>query len=374
MPVRPLPSKPSLDHLKYQAKDLLKAHAARDRGVAQRLREFHVRFKGAADDVIFAATLSLTDAQLAIAREYGFKSWARLKAIVESPELVGRLNLPLHERIEDEAFRRGVELIDVGDAAGLRQHLKRHPKLVHQQVEFEGGNYFRNPTLLEFIAENPIRRGSLPKNIAEVATVIVDAGADRLSMSEALGLIATGRVPRECGVQVALIELLCDRGADPDGALEAAATHGEFEAVGALIRRGAVMTLLVAAAMGRLEDARRLLSHGDDLDRSKALAIASQFGHEEIVQMLLGAGVDPNGYGGVHTHSTPLHQAALAGHERAVRLLVEHGASVDVRDLLWRGTAADWARHSGHAEIEEYLRELEKESRKPAKKSDAAKG
>ena len=40
---------------------------------------------------------------------------------------------------------------------------------------FEGGNYFRNPTLLEFIAENPIRRGTLPENIAEVAKVILDA-------------------------------------------------------------------------------------------------------------------------------------------------------------------------------------------------------
>ncbi len=30
MSLRNLPSNPNLDHLKYQAKDLLKAHAARD--------------------------------------------------------------------------------------------------------------------------------------------------------------------------------------------------------------------------------------------------------------------------------------------------------------------------------------------------------
>ena len=363
MPVRPLPSNPNLDHLKYQARDVRKAHAAHDRGVAQRLREFHPRFKGAKDDAIFAASLSLADAQLTIAREYGFKSWARLKAIVESPDWASRLKLPFHERIEDMAFRRGVELIDAGDATGLREHLKRHPKLVHQHVEFEGGNYFRNPTLLEFVAENPIRRGSLPKNIAEVAKVILDAGADRNAMNEALGLVATGRVPRECGVQVPLIDLLCDRGADPDGALEAAAAHVEFEAAEVLTRRGAAMTLPVATALGRLEDVRRLLSKASDAERHKALAIASQHGHEEIARLLLDSGADPNGYGGVHTHSTPLHQAALAGHERVARLLVEHGASVDARDLLWHGTPADWARHGGRVEMEKFLRELERKNR-----------
>jgi hypothetical protein len=34
---------------------------------------------------------------------------------------------------------------------------------VHQHVVFEGGNYFRDPTLLEFVAENPVRHGTLPR-------------------------------------------------------------------------------------------------------------------------------------------------------------------------------------------------------------------
>ena len=50
MPVRRLPSNPNLDHLKYQAKDLLKEHsAAPTPGVAQRIREFHPRFARASD-------------------------------------------------------------------------------------------------------------------------------------------------------------------------------------------------------------------------------------------------------------------------------------------------------------------------------------
>ncbi|HYA96837.1 MAG TPA: VOC family protein, partial [Methylomirabilota bacterium] len=67
MPVRPLPPDPNLDHLKYQAKDLLRAHAARDMGAAQRLREFHPRFAKATDAEILDAKLRLSDAQLAIA-------------------------------------------------------------------------------------------------------------------------------------------------------------------------------------------------------------------------------------------------------------------------------------------------------------------
>jgi hypothetical protein len=78
MPVRRLQSNPNLNHLRYQAKDL-KGLAARDLGVAQRLREFHARFTHFADAAIFDAPLSLSDAQLTIAREYGFPSWARLK-------------------------------------------------------------------------------------------------------------------------------------------------------------------------------------------------------------------------------------------------------------------------------------------------------
>src|SRR2546429_9724623 len=115
MQVRALPSKPNLDHLKYQAKDLLRDHGQRDLGAAQRIRELHPRFAGATDAEIFNARLRLSDAQLAIARESGFPSWARLKRHIEKPTLSDQLHLPRHERIEDATFRRGVELLDAGD-------------------------------------------------------------------------------------------------------------------------------------------------------------------------------------------------------------------------------------------------------------------
>jgi hypothetical protein len=366
MPVKPLPSKPNLEHLKYQAKDLLKGHAARNAAVAQRIREFHPRFVAATDDEIFTAHLSLSDAQLAIARGSGFPSWARLKRHTEKPPASDQLNLPHHERIEDATFRRGVELLDGGDVAGLRAHLRQHPKLAQQRVLFEGGNYFRNPTLLEFVAENPVRRGTLPANIVQVAKVIIEAGADRSTFNETLGLVCSSRVSRECRAQLPLIDLLCDQGADPNGAIQAAVIHGEFEAVDCLIQRGARVNLPIAAALGRSDDASRLILNADSENRHRALALASQFGHVEIVRALLDAGEDPSRYNpiGFHSHSTPLHQAASAGHKGVVRLLTERSAKLDLKDTLWQGTPADWARHEGRAEIEAFLRSEQMRSKK----------
>ena len=358
MPVRPFPSNPNLDHLKYQAKDLLNEHQARAPGAAQRIREFHPRYGRATDAEIFGAQLKLSDAQLTIARESGFPSWARLKTHLEKPTLADRLDLPHQQRIEDTTFRRAVDLIDAGDVAELRALLKQQPKLVQQRVSFEGGNYFRNPTLLEFVAENPVRHGTLPSNIVQVATVILDAGVEQSESNETLMLVATGSVPRECGKQIPLIDLLCDHGADPNCAVRAAALHGEFESVNALIGRGARIDLPVAAALGRTDGASRLLASASSEDRHLALTMAADFGHVEIVRLLLDAGEDPDRYNpvGGHSHTTPLHQAAGAGHDEVVRLLVERGARLDLKDILWHATPADWARHAGRKEIEAYLR------------------
>jgi hypothetical protein len=359
MPVRRLPSNPSLAHLKHQAKDLLKLHAAQDQAGAQRLREFHPRFSGATDKEIFAAQMKLSDAQLVIGRESGFPSWTRLKRHIEKPSLTSRLDLPHHERIEDKGFRRAVDLIDAGEAESLRQYLKQHPDLACKHLTFEGGNYFHNPTLLEFVAENPVRHGRLPKNIVELAKVVLEAGSSQQSINQTLMLVATGSVPRQCGVQLSLIDLLCDRGADPNSATEAAALHGEFEALAALIRRGARVTLPVAAALGRIEDFGRLLPEATSHERHLSLSLAADHGRVEIMRMLLDAGEDPNRYNpvGGHSHTTPLHRAAGAGHLEVVKLLVERGARLDMKDILWHGTPADWAKHAGRKEIESYLRE-----------------
>jgi hypothetical protein len=342
VPTKQFPANPSLDHLKRQARDLLRQHVQREPSSAQSLREFHPSLRRAADQEIFSTHLTLSDAQLAIAREYGFASWARLKNHIEKPGLSDNLALPHHERIEDPIFRRAATLIDSGDISGLSFLLKDNPRLIHQRVLFEGGNYFRNPGLLEFIAENPVRHGTLPPNIIDVAMIILEARPEHRSVNDTLGLVASGRVPRECKVQIPLIEVLCTYGADSNSALRTAALHGEFEAVHQLIRLGAKPDLPVLAALGKTEEFLRHLPLSDSGQRHLALALAAQYGHPEIVRALLDVGEDPNRYNrsGAHSHSTPLHQAALAGHLGVVKLLVGRGARLDIKDVIWQGTRA----------------------------------
>ncbi len=359
MPTRRLPAHPNLEHLKHQAKDLLKAQRTHESQALQRLREFHPRMRDRSDDEISATPLSLSDAQLAIAREYGFPSWPKLKTFVEKSD-ARVLDLPAHERIEDLTFRRAVDLMDAGDVNGLREHIIEHPAVVLQRVTLLGGNYFQHPTLLEFIAENPTRRGTLPVNAADVARVILDAGGrhDRDALNSALALVASSSVARHAGVKNALIELLCEYGADPNAAVLEALLYGEFDAAETLLSHGATMTLTVAAALGRDDDVRQLVSFANNEDRRLALALAAQHGRTASVRALLDAGVDANRFIPVrgHSHATPLHQAALSGNTQIVQILIDAGADPNVRDILYGGQPADWAAYNHFDELAEWLR------------------
>jgi hypothetical protein len=358
MPVKQLPNRPSLEHLKNQARDLLKAHAAKDPEALQRLREFVPKFGNMDDSEIAERSFHLSDAYFAIAREYGYTSWTRLKSAVESGK-TPRADIPLHERIEDPLFRSAVDLLDAGEAEALTKLLTQNPDLVYRHVHFDNMNYFNDPTLLEFIAENPVRHESMPQNVVEIARVILEAGAKRnqSAMNMTIALLASGRVSREQGHQKELIDLLCDYGGSPD-ALGTALAHSEFDAADALVKRGAKINLPEAAALGRREEAKRLLANASVSDRHLALAFAAQHGRNDILEMLLHAGEDPSRYNppGAHSHSTPLHQAVVHGRKETVRLLVERGARLDLKDTIYQGTPLDWAEYAGESAIADLLR------------------
>ena len=78
---RQFPSRPSLEQLKHQAKDLLKAHRQGDRSACDTLRMLR-RFSVASDDEILAADLALNEVQQALALSYGFKSWRAMKTAI----------------------------------------------------------------------------------------------------------------------------------------------------------------------------------------------------------------------------------------------------------------------------------------------------
>jgi ATP-dependent protease La (LON) substrate-binding domain len=79
---RTLPSRASLDHLRKQAKDLLDGHQRAEPEALARIRDAVPAFAAMSDEALAAATFALHDAQSAIAREYGMKSWNDLRDAV----------------------------------------------------------------------------------------------------------------------------------------------------------------------------------------------------------------------------------------------------------------------------------------------------
>ena len=82
--IQPLPQNPSLNLLSNIAKQLRKAHKSRDSSVYQRIRDHHPQYAGASDEQVAGAGISLRDAQLVVAREYGFGNWTHLKRRIQS--------------------------------------------------------------------------------------------------------------------------------------------------------------------------------------------------------------------------------------------------------------------------------------------------
>lgn len=88
---RSLPPRPTLEHLKKEARALFKAHKAGDAKACDTLRLLR-RFAKANDEEILKAELALSEAQFALAVDYGFASWDKLKSHVQSarPAAPGR--------------------------------------------------------------------------------------------------------------------------------------------------------------------------------------------------------------------------------------------------------------------------------------------
>lgn len=73
---------PNLEQLKHQAKDLLRAVRAADRGAWSRVVAQLPRLAGESSQGMDGSAVRLSHALLAIARENGFASWPKLKAFV----------------------------------------------------------------------------------------------------------------------------------------------------------------------------------------------------------------------------------------------------------------------------------------------------
>src|SRR4030095_14993468 len=128
--------------------------------------------------------------------------------------------------ISDTLFREAIEAIDAGNIASLQKLLETNTVLVTKRLDTpDEEGYFKNPYLLWFVADNPIRHEKLPSNIVEVTQTILEAlqrnPGDNYQhqVDYALGLVCTGRIPKECGVQIPLMELLISKGARVKGSV-----------------------------------------------------------------------------------------------------------------------------------------------------------
>jgi ankyrin repeat protein len=268
----------------------------------------------------------------------------------------------------DDHFRDAVAAIDGGDVTALERLLVETPALARERLEEPGawlrdvvGNaldgFFARPYLLWFVAEDPVRNGRLPANIADIARVIIDAARrDRAPNLEeqldyCLALVSWSWIARESGVQIALVDVLVDAGANPAGNCENALVNGNVGAAKRLLERGAPITLATALCLGRWSDADRLIPAASPEQKQFAFVLSALNGQSDALRRLIDSGVDVNAPSAdLFSHATPVHHAVASGSLDAVRVLVEGGADLTRKDSAWGGTPLGWAQHYLKAE------------------------
>ena len=290
-----------------------------------------------------------------------------------------------HSASQDASFREAVSAIDTGDLARLERLVAANPALVRDRLESPGAwlrdtvgraldGFFRRPYLLWFVAEDPVRHGRLPQNIAALTRALIDAarrdGTSTLQeqVDYALTLVSWSWIARQSGVQIDLIDVLVDAGAAPDGNPDHALVNGNFAAAEHLVERGASLTLATALCLGRWDDVDRLLVTVSDHQKQFAFVLSAVHGKAGALRRIIGAGVDLNAPSAdLYSHGTPLHHAVSSGSLEAVQVLVDAGAELSVKDSAWGGTPLGWAEHylaelkrddagKQYAEIAAYLR------------------
>lgn len=263
----------------------------------------------------------------------------------------------------DTRFHEAVAAIDVGDIAELDRLVAATPALVRERLAAPGAwlrdkvggaldGFFQRPYLLWFVAEDPVRNGTLPDNIAAVARAIIDAARRQSTpnlqeqVDYALTLVSWSWIARQRGVQIDLIDALVDAGAAFDGNPNNALVNGNFAAAEHLVKRGAALTLEVALCLGRWDDVDRLLPTVSDKEKQFAFVLSALNGKAEALRRMIRAGADLNApSANLYPHGTPLHHAVASGSLEAVKVVMEAGANPNVKDSAWGGTPLGWAHY-----------------------------
>ncbi len=364
----PLPPRPSFDHYRKRAKDLVKASRSADPEAILAWAAGWEAIEAHAEKIAGFARERLTripngatlaNAQFVIARSHGFTNWPAFAAHVRSLELANSTV---------SAFEIAVDALVDGEEATLARLLREHPNLPRVQSTRE-----HRGTLLIYTSANGVEgyRQKSPKNAAAIAERLLAAGAEVDATAEVyhgkcttLGLVATSEPPRTAGVQLDVIDVLLRHGARvdlPDMAgnsdgntrslVHSCLANGQPAAAEYLVERGAPLDLVGAAGLGHLDvlgrffaPDGRLTSGATTADFAKALSLASAYGRTDAVGFLLDHGIavdaELKDHGAGHT---ALHVAAFHGHGGIVEQLLARGARVDIVDKTWKTPPLSWA-------------------------------
>jgi ankyrin repeat protein len=294
LPTRRMRQHPDLEQLKRQAKELLTAFKA---GEPAAVREINQNYDNA--DV---APFALHDAQLVLARSYGFDSWPKLKAYVDGVTI-----------------SRIVEAVKDGDIHLVRSMLKTRPELGDMQVSY--GDEHR---AIHFAVVH--RR-------PEIARLLMQHGANaRAGVHPHRSATTAFTLARERGYDeiVAIIEQEEQRRSKPaSDSPETPSTpqpQQPDEADRALIATGELETIRQRLAEGKL-------THHIRWNGGGLLTVAVRNNRLDVLKLLLDAGFDPNervseGEGDwvAYSQAMPLWHAAAQGNLEMANLLLDRGA------------------------------------------------
>jgi hypothetical protein len=382
---RGLPEKPHLDVPKREARALLKEWRAKLPEALDRIRRRHPRFRDAGEGVISEGRFLLNDAQLVVAREYGFSNWAELKERITSNTVAGLLQEAIHNDDRETVVRLlkanpgllhiplwsgnwgppmshaanlgKLEIIKAVATLGARDYQHAFDRaLLQGKLECARWLHEHGAKLLPGIVMgacetlNPEGLGFL----ADLGAPFTDTQGNRLA---SLGL-ALETYARNPAGKHAVLEIFLRQGyALPDTPMMAF-HRGDVPRLRDFLRREPRLLErrfscldIYPPELGCAKDGRSGM-HWTPIDGTTLLHLAIDFDEEEIFELLLEhdadvnarANVDAQGFGG----HTPIYNAVVSHGKRQgamTRRLLERGASTTLRASLRK--FLDWCETPG---------------------------